>query len=58
MVITSVEGYPPVAEAGNVMVPYTAAKISVRLPPTINIEAAKSFVYKTLTTNVPYDAKV
>ena len=40
------------------MLPYTAAKLSIRLPPTLNPKQAKNFVTKTLSENPPYNAKV
>ena len=40
------------------MLPYTSAKLSIRLPPTLNPTQAKKFVTKTLTENPPYNAKV
>lgn len=33
-------------------------KISIRLPPTLDAEAAKKTIIKLLTTDVPYGAKV
>jgi len=58
MVVTSIEGYPPIAKAGNVMLPYTEAKISVRLPPTADLKEVIPFVKKTLGENIPYKANV
>lgn len=58
LVVTGIEGYPEIAKAGNVMLPYTSAKISMRLPPTKNSEEAKKFLVDTLTKNPPYNAKV
>lgn len=58
MVVTSVEGYPPINVAGNVMLPYTSAKLSIRLPPTLKPQDAIDYVTKTLTTDVPYNAQV
>jgi acetylornithine deacetylase/succinyl-diaminopimelate desuccinylase-like protein len=40
------------------MLPYTEARLSIRLPPTKNPEQAKDFVIKTLTENPPYNAKI
>ena len=34
LAVTGMEGLPVLAKAGNVMLPYTAAKLSIRLPPT------------------------
>lgn len=40
------------------MRPDTTLKISLRLPPTLNPEAAKEHLVKLLTENVPYNAQV
>jgi len=58
LAVTGVEGLPELAKAGNVLLPFTAAKISLRIPPTKNPEEAKAFLVKTLTENPPYDAKI
>jgi hypothetical protein len=34
VVLTGIEGIPVLAKAGNVMLPYTSATFSIRLPPT------------------------
>lgn len=49
---------PATATAGNVLRPETTAKISIRLPPTLNVEAAKATVKRLLTENVPYGAEI
>jgi hypothetical protein len=43
------EGLPVNAKAGNVLLPYTEARLSIRIPPTKNPEEAKQFVVKALT---------
>ena len=58
MVVTGIEGLPNISKAGNVMLPYTAAKVSIRLPPTKDPEEAKKTVMKVLSENPPYNAKV
>lgn len=40
------------------MLPYTSAKLSIRLPPTKNPQEAKELVTKILSENPPYNAKV
>lgn len=52
------EGLPTNDKAGNVLLPYTQARLSIRIPPTKNPEEAKNFVVKTLTENPPYNATV
>jgi acetylornithine deacetylase/succinyl-diaminopimelate desuccinylase-like protein len=53
-----VEGLPALGDAGNVLRPYSAVKISLRLPPTLNGEAAGQLVNALLTRDPPYGAKV
>ena len=56
--VTGLEGAPPPAEAGNVLRPWTAAKFSVRVPPTADAQAAAAALVKRLTENPPYGARV
>jgi acetylornithine deacetylase/succinyl-diaminopimelate desuccinylase-like protein len=58
LAVIGIEGLPLPVKAGNVMLPYTVAKISIRLPPTKNPEEAKNFIVKRLTENPPYGATV
>lgn len=58
LAVTGIEGLPVLAKAGNVMLPYTAAKLSIRLPPTKKPEEAIATVQRILTENPPYNAKV
>lgn len=52
------DGFPPIATAGNVLRTETAVKLSIRLPPTKNVEEAKAAFLKLMTENVPYGAEV
>jgi len=56
--ITGVEGLPPLASAGNVLRPYTALKLSMRLPPTVDGDEATAEMKKTLETDPPLGARV
>ncbi len=56
--ITGVDGLPSIANAGNVTVPKASVKISLRLAPTTDIEAAQKIVQQLLTENPPFQAKV
>lgn len=57
--ITGIQGLPgKQEEAGNVLLPYTKTKISLRLPPTLSPDVAEACVRETLTGNVPYNAVV
>ncbi|NNE05645.1 MAG: M20/M25/M40 family metallo-hydrolase [Xanthomonadales bacterium] len=55
---TGIEGLPALQDAGNVLRPYTALKLSMRLPPTIDGEAASQAIKQTLEANPPQGAKV
>ncbi len=56
--ITGIEGLPPLGSAGNVLRPYTACKISLRIPPRIDPLKATQVVKETLERDPPYGAKV
>lgn len=56
--VVGLEGAPTPANAGNVLRPYTAAKLSMRLPPTVNADAAAAQLQALLTRDPPYGAKV
>ena len=58
LAITGIEGYPLPADGGNVLLPYSTAKISLRLPPTLDAEKARQTLKKALETDPPYDADV
>jgi acetylornithine deacetylase/succinyl-diaminopimelate desuccinylase-like protein len=52
------DGLPPTSRAGNVLRPFTALALSVRLPPTCDHAAAQVALERALTTDPPYGAKV
>jgi acetylornithine deacetylase/succinyl-diaminopimelate desuccinylase-like protein len=56
--VTGAEGFPAIADAGNVMRPYTAFKLSLRLPPTVDAGLATQELKRLLEDNAPYQAKV
>jgi acetylornithine deacetylase/succinyl-diaminopimelate desuccinylase-like protein len=56
--VTGVAGMPPLESAGNVLRPFTAVKLSLRLPPTLDGDAAGPFVKRLLETDPPYGCKV
>ena len=49
MAVTCLTGYPTPDKAGNVMLPWVEAKISIRLPPTMDRTKAEAYFVKTLT---------
>ncbi|MBT9455705.1 MAG: M20 family metallopeptidase [Burkholderiaceae bacterium] len=56
--VTGVEGFPDLSNAGNVLRPYTAFKLSLRLPPLIDGNEASLKLKALLEDNAPYNAKV
>lgn len=58
LTVTGADGFPTIANAGNVMRPLTALKISMRLPPLVNPKVAAAALTEALTHEPPYQAKV
>jgi acetylornithine deacetylase/succinyl-diaminopimelate desuccinylase-like protein len=58
LAITAIEGYPTVKNGGNVLLPFTSAKLSVRLPPGVNAMHAAAALKRSLERDPPYDASV
>jgi len=56
--VTGVDGMPSLENAGNVLRPYTAVKLSFRLPPGVDPKAAAQAVKRKLEANPPYGAHV
>ncbi len=56
--VTGAEGFPALKDAGNVLRPYTAFKLSLRLPPLIDADRAVQELKALLEDNAPYQAKV
>lgn len=56
--ITGMDGVPPLASAGNVLRPYTALKLSLRLPPTLDGKTGGALLTEVLLKDPPYGAKV
>ena len=56
--VTGAEGFPALQDAGNVLRPYTAFKLSLRLPPLVDAAAAVQELKALLEDNAPYQAKV
>lgn len=56
--ITGAEGLPPLKDAGAVLRPYTAFKLSLRLPPLVDAARAVQVLKNVLEDNAPYDAQV
>lgn len=58
LTVTGVDGLPATKSAGNVIRAKTTAKISIRLPPTLDSDKAIQIVKEKLTVDPPYGAKV
>ena len=56
--ITGVDGMPPLSSAGNVLRPFTAVKLSLRLPPTLDGKRAGELLQEALLKDPPYGARV
>jgi len=56
--VTGAEGFPSLQDAGNVLRPYTAFKLSLRLPPLVDAGMAVEQLKALLEDNAPYQARV
>ena len=56
--VTGADGLPSLADAGNVLRPFTTLLLSFRLPPTADADSALAAVRKALTEDVPFGAQV
>ena len=56
--ITGLRGVPDLADAGNVLRPSTAVKISLRIPPTVDADTAWKLLKGLLEKDPPYGATV
>jgi len=56
--VTGADGLPDLRNAGNVLRPYTAFKLSLRLPPLVDAAAAVQELKVLLEDNAPYQARV
>jgi acetylornithine deacetylase/succinyl-diaminopimelate desuccinylase-like protein len=56
--VTGSDGMPSLEAAGNVLRPHTSLKLSMRLPPTLDGEAATEMMKTTLEADPPASARV
>ncbi len=56
--VTGADGLPSLQNAGNVLRPFTALKLSFRLPPGVDAQAAATAVKQALESDPPYGATV
>jgi acetylornithine deacetylase/succinyl-diaminopimelate desuccinylase-like protein len=58
LAITGADGWPLPRNAGNVLRPFTKLKLSIRIPPHVEPDAALAVVKETLERDPPYGAQV
>jgi acetylornithine deacetylase/succinyl-diaminopimelate desuccinylase-like protein len=58
LAVTGQDGMPSVTQAGNVLLPQLAYKLSLRLPPTLQAEQATASVKRLLETDPPFGARI
>ena len=58
LAVVGMDGYPLPQNAGNVLLPFTTAKLSIRTPPTCDAAAAIKVLKHTLEADPPYGAEV
>ena len=58
LAVTGADGLPPVASAGNVLLPELSFKLSFRLPPTVEPAKAVRALRETLERDPPYGAQI
>ena len=56
--ITGASGLPSLEQAGNVLRPVTAVKVSLRIPPTLDVDAAAAALKHLFEHDPPYGAQV
>jgi acetylornithine deacetylase/succinyl-diaminopimelate desuccinylase-like protein len=56
--VTGADGFPAIADAGNVLRPRTSLKLSLRLPPPVDGSAAMRALQRLLETDPPHGATV
>src|SRR5262249_51332348 len=58
LAVVGMDGYPAPENAGNVLLPYSTAKLSVRIPPTLDGAKAVASLKQALEADPPHDAEV
>ncbi|MGH8979713.1 MAG: M20/M25/M40 family metallo-hydrolase [Acidimicrobiales bacterium] len=58
LTVTGIDGVPPVRDGGNVLRPSTTAKLSLRLPPTVDAQRAAAALTRALEDDPPDGARV
>ena len=58
LAIVGMDGYPAPGDAGNVLLPFSTAKLSLRIPPTLDGDDALQAIKRALEADAPYGAVV
>ena len=58
MTVIGIDGIPPIKDGGNVLLPFSAANLSFRLPPTADSKKAMQEIEKTLLSDPPNSCEV
>jgi acetylornithine deacetylase/succinyl-diaminopimelate desuccinylase-like protein len=58
LAVIGTDGLPLPADAGNVLLPHTVLKLSLRLPPTLDARKAEQALTALMTENPPYGAEI
>jgi acetylornithine deacetylase/succinyl-diaminopimelate desuccinylase-like protein len=58
LAVIGMDDIPRVADAGNVLRPRTTARLSLRVPPSVNVASAAGVLVDLLTTDPPAGARV
>jgi acetylornithine deacetylase/succinyl-diaminopimelate desuccinylase-like protein len=58
LAVTAMDGYPLPKDGGNVLLPYSTAKLSIRLPPTCDADKATRAIKAKLEADAPYGAEI
>ena len=58
LAVTGMAGLPEPANAGNVLLPHATAKLSFRLPPTVDADKATALIKETLEADPPANADI
>lgn len=58
LAVVGMDGYPAPENAGNVLLPYSTAKLSLRLPPTLEAATAVQAMKKALESDPPNGAEI
>ena len=58
LAVIGMDGYPAPGDAGNVLLPYSTAQLSLRTPPTLDAREAGQAIKRVLETDPPHGAEV